>query len=156
MLLYIIIGVFVISIIGLISVYRLSNHYDYRTDENKKIKTFICYNDSSLKTILGIVFGIFSIALLISIYTLCNNYIFSDAVKRANEELYDSLIYKSQTESIRDEFGIVNKEYIDEIQNWNEELVSYKELTNNFWVGIFYPDWFNEFKTIDLNKIEIK
>ena len=35
--------------------------------------------------------------------------------KLANEQRYDSLIYKADTESIRDEFGIVNKEYIDEI-----------------------------------------
>lgn len=34
----------------------------------------------------------------------------------SNEQKYESLLYKAQTESIRDEFGIVNKEYVDEVQ----------------------------------------
>lgn len=34
----------------------------------------------------------------------------------SNEQKYEALLYKARTESIRDEFGIVNKEYVDEVQ----------------------------------------
>ena len=76
--------------------------------------------------------------------------------KLANEQRYDSLIYKAGTESIRDEFGIVNKEYIDEVQAWNEDVIKYKEWQRDFWIGIFIPNIYDDFETIDLENIQFK
>lgn len=76
--------------------------------------------------------------------------------KLANEQRYDSLIYKVETESIRDEFGIVNKEYIDEVQAWNEDVIKYKEWQRDFWIGIFIPNIYDDFETIDLGNIQFK
>ena len=76
--------------------------------------------------------------------------------KLANEQRYDSLIYKAETESIRDEFGIVNKEYIDEVQAWNENVIKYKEWQRDFWIGIFIPNIYDDFETIDLGNIQFK
>ena len=76
--------------------------------------------------------------------------------KLANEQRYDSLIYKADTESIRDEFGIVNKEYMDEVQAWNEDVVKYKEWQRDFWIGIFIPNIYDDFETIDLENIQFK
>lgn len=76
--------------------------------------------------------------------------------KLAYEQRYDSLIYKADTESIRDEFGIVNKEYIDEVQAWNEDVVKYKEWQRDFWIGIFIPNIYDGFETIDLENIQFK
>lgn len=76
--------------------------------------------------------------------------------KLANEQRYDSLIYKAETESIRDEFGIVNKEYIDEVQAWNEDVIKYKEWQRDFWIGIFIPNIYDDFETIDLENIQFK
>lgn len=76
--------------------------------------------------------------------------------KLANEQRYDSLIYKAETESIRDEFGIVNKEYIDEVQAWNEDVIKYKEWQRDFWIGIFIPNIYDDFETIDLGNIQFK
>ena len=76
--------------------------------------------------------------------------------KLANEQRYDSLIYKADTESIRDEFGIVNKEYIDEVQAWNEDVVKYKEWQRDLWIGIFIPNIYDDFETIDLESIQFK
>lgn len=44
----------------------------------------------------------------------------------SNEQKYEALLYKAKTKSIRDEFDIVNKEYVDEVQEWNEDVVKYK------------------------------
>ena len=74
--------------------------------------------------------------------------------KLANEQRYDSLIYKAETESIRDEFGIANKEYIDEVQAWNEDVIKYKEWQRDFWIGIFIPNIYDDFETIDLESIQ--
>lgn len=74
-----------------------------------------------------------------------------------NEQKYESLLYKAQTESIRDEFGIVNKEYVDEVQEWNEDVVKYDSYSKSKWIGIFYPEkYYGNWKTIDLNDIKMR
>ena len=118
----------------------------------------MCIRDRAydLRFVFSMLAIIFIFILIIMLIVMVCVYIPSESNKKQNEERYKALIYKATTESVKDEFGIINKEYIDEIQDWNEDLTGYKELTNNFWVGIFIPDWVNEFKTIDLDKIEMK
>lgn len=80
-----------------------------------------------------------------------------EGYRASYEQRYNALIYKAQTESIRDEFGIVNKEYIDEVQAWNEDLAKYQTYSHNFWIGIFYPKrQFEGFEFIDLESIRMK
>ena len=38
------------------------------------------------------------------------------------------------------------KEIVDEIQNWNEDIVYRREMQDNFWVGVFYPDIYYDFE----------
>lgn len=64
----------------------------------------------------------------------------ADGDRAENEARYESLIYRLQSESSRDRFGILNKEYMDEVQSWNENLAKYQTNSHNFWIGIFYPD----------------
>ena len=58
-------------------------------------------------------------------------------------------MYKAETESYYDEFGLLNKDVIDEIQKWNEDLVFNQEMQDNFWLGIYIPNIYDEFQTID-------
>lgn len=89
--------------------------------------------------------------LIIGIWTSVDGY------RASYEQRYNALIYKSQTESIRDEFGIVNKEYIDEVQAWNEDLAKYQTYSRNFWIGIFYPKrQYEGFEFIDLESIKMR
>lgn len=97
--------------------------------------------------------GIIAVVMLVFI---ANNNLRAQGEKLSNQQTYDSLIYKSQTESIRDEFGIVNKEYIDEVQAWNEDIAKYKNWQRDFWIGIFVPNIYDEFETIDLSSIQYK
>lgn len=87
---------------------------------------------------------------------IAETHVTANGEKLANEQRYDSLIYKAETESIRDEFGIVNKEYIDEVQAWNEDVIKYKEWQRDFWIGIFIPNIYDDFETIDLENIQFK
>ena len=80
----------------------------------------------------------------------------ADASRGKNEERYKALLYKAQAEAIRDEYGIISKEYIDEVQAWNEEVAEYQACSDNFWIGIFFPKKvFEGFETIDLTDIKI-
>lgn len=104
-------------------------------------------------SITSLVSGIIAVIMLIIIIS---SNLGAQGTKLSNQQTYDSLIYKSQTESIRDEFGIVNKEYIDEVQAWNEDIVKYKNWQRDFWIGIFVPNIYDEFETIDLSSIQYK
>lgn len=103
--------------------------------------------------IISLVSGIIAVVMLVFIV---KNNLGAQGEKLSNQQTYDSLIYKSQTESIRDEFGIVHKEYIDEVQAWNEDIVKYKNWQRDFWIGIFVPNIYDEFETIDLSSIQYK
>lgn len=104
-------------------------------------------------SITSLISGIVVVIMLI--FIVANN-LSAQGAKLANQQTYDSIIYKSQTESIRDEFGIVNKEYIDEVQAWNENVVKYKSWQRDFWIGIFIPNIYDDLETIDLDSIQYK
>lgn len=99
---------------------------------------------------------IFGICAIISIIVISVNCIGSEGERLAYEQRYESLIYKAKSEAIRDEFGIINKNYIDEIQAWNENVVKLKNWEKDFWIGIFVPNIYGEFETIDLSEISYK
>ena len=116
---------------------------------------------SGLATAINVVSIVASFLLAFAIIVMlifigCNNMCGSGYVA-SNEQKYEALLYKAQTESIRDEFGIVNKEYVDEVQEWNEDVVKYNSYSKDKWIGIFYPEkYYSNWKTIDLNDIKMR
>lgn len=99
---------------------------------------------------IAVISGIITLVLMTTI--VCQHST-SAGYKAGYDELYKSLQYKIQTEQCRDEFGLINKEFIDEVQNWNVDVAKYKEYQRDFWIGIFYPNIFDDFETIDLSEI---
>ena len=80
------------------------------------------------------------------------NYIGVNAQVESNKERYNAITYKVESGACRDEFGLLNKEVIDEIQDWNEDVIYYKNIQKDFWVGIFIPNVYDQFETIDYTK----
>lgn len=76
------------------------------------------------------------------------------ATRQANAEKYKALTYKLESEACRDQFGLLNKEIIDEVQRWNVKVTYYKAMEDNFWVGIYYPDVYGDLGTIDYETYE--
>ena len=73
-----------------------------------------------------------------------------DAKVAKYEEQYNALVYKVESPNCRDEFGFVNKEIIDEIEDWNAMVVGWNYSRKDFWVGIFYPNnAYEQFEVID-------
>lgn len=125
--------------------------------QNKCIEKYDCSEKETI-TITGVVVaalsGAIAFFMLIAIAAI---QISVDGDKAMWEQRYKALIYKSQTESVRDEFGIVNKEYIDEIQKWNEDLAKRQSYSHNIWISIFYPKRkYDGLKFIDLENIKMR
>lgn len=95
------------------------------------------------------------VAAVIMIFVMIMNHAGVDAKVKSNQERYEALLYKAGSEESRDEHGILNKEIVDEIQDWNEDVTYYQEIQNDFWLGIFYPNIYDQFETIDYSIIKI-
>lgn len=79
-----------------------------------------------------------------------------EGTRRKYEEQYNGIMYKMQTSDCRDEFGILNKEFVDEIQTWNMTVASNQAWRKDFWVGIFFSPAYDDLKLIDMNEFSYK
>ena len=123
--------------------------WDYKKN---KFFNFLYYNDDTLKFIGGIATFISGFIMIIMITILCCMYIDIDARVERSKETFDAITYKVESGACRDEFGLLNKEVIDEIQSWNESIIYNQKMQNDFWVGVFYPNVYDQFETIDYEK----
>ena len=123
--------------------------WDY---EKNKLFDFLYDNDDILRFIGGITTFISGFIMAILITILCCMYIGIDARVEQSKETFDAITYKVESGACRDEFGLLNKEVIDEIQSWNESIIYNQKMQNDFWVGVFYPDVYDQFETIDYEK----
>ena len=64
------------------------------------------------------------------------------------EEEYKAITYKVKSENCRDEFGMLNKEIIDDIREWNEKIIKGKAEEKNLVYGLLLPDIYSDFETI--------
>ena len=96
---------------------------------------------------LGVVLSIIAAIVMVLIISL--NHIGSDAKVEKYKETQKALIYKVESESCRDELGLLNKEIIDEIQAWNEDVAYRKRVQEDLWLGIFYPNIYDQFEIIE-------
>ena len=92
------------------------------------------------------------IAVIIMAICLCVIYSTVDVDIVQREELYKSITYKVESGACRDKLGLLSKEIIDEVQEWNKDVLCYQNVQDNFWVGIFYPNIYDQFETIDYTK----
>ena len=123
--------------------------WDYKKN---KLFDFLYDNDDILRFIGGITTFISGFVMIIMISILCCVYIGIDARVEQSKETFDAITYKVESGACRDEFGLLNKEVIDEIQAWNESVIHSQKIQNDFWIGIFCPNVYDQFETIDYEK----
>lgn len=95
-------------------------------------------------------------AVIVSLLLIIVGYTTMDSYLEKQREQYKAITYKIESYACRDEFGLLNKEIIDEIQEWNENVVFDQSIQDNFWVGIYFPNVLDEFETIDYESFEKK
>ena len=108
--------------------------------------------DYTVESFGWVTVAISGIIMAIMIAVFACTYSGVNAQVEKNKERYNAITYKVESGACRDEFGLLNKEVIDEIQNWNENITYYKNIQKDFWVGIFVPNVYDQFETIDYTK----
>lgn len=125
------------------------------TDKDKNKLFRFLYGKSEWFYNFGLI--IFAIGILVTscavaVLPICN--VGANAKAEQYKERYNALIYKVESGACRDDFGLLNKEVIDEIQAWNEGVIYGKRMEHDFWLGPYWPDIYDQFETIDYNKYE--
>jgi hypothetical protein len=119
---------------------------------DRKNHPFLYENDYKIGAVGIWTTGISALVLAVMVFILCGWYINLDAQVERNKEIYEGITYKVTSGACRDEFGLLSKEVVDEVQKWNEDVRYYKAAQRDFWIGIFIPNVFDQFETIDYEK----
>lgn len=128
---------------------KISKKYNWEKDNNSKIVEYVFRHDDELLFAEGATILILGMIVFIMLIIIIYNHCGINARVQKWRETYDALTYKLESDACRDEFCLLNKEIIDEIQGWNEDVKYNQGIQRDFWVGIFYPNVFDEFETID-------
>lgn len=104
-----------------------------------------------LSAVLTVVAGIAAAIMLIVI--IVNN-VGVEAKIEANKQRYDSLVYQAENNLYENDNDLGKKDLVNQIQEWNEDLAEGKVLQDDFWVGIFYADIYDEFDFIPMNVLD--
>ena len=106
---------------------------------------------SMLSTIFSAIAGIAFVVMLIVV--IVNN-VGVEASIEANKQRYESLIYHAENNLYENDNDLGKKELVNQIQEWNEDLARGKALQDDFWVGIFYADIYDEFNFIPMTVLD--
>lgn len=108
------------------------------------------YDTEWLRTSGAILTVIMIICMVINGVILADAYIGVDANIAVNKEIYESLTYQLDNNVYDNDNDLGKKELYDQIQEWNKDLAYYQAIQDDFWVGIYFPDIFDQFEFIEI------
>lgn len=90
------------------------------------------------------------IAVLVSIVIIIFSNVGLDAKVERYNARYESLVYQYENDIYDNDNDIGKKELMDDIQSWNEDVSYRKKIQDDFWLGIYYPNIYDQFEKIEL------
>ena len=88
-----------------------------------------------------------SIVMLVAIIVKNTNV---DAYVAENQMRYEMLVYQYENDIYDNDNDLGKRDLMEDIQEWNEDLAYYRKAQDDFWVGIFHPNVYDQFEFIEL------
>jgi hypothetical protein len=73
-----------------------------------------------------------------------------DAYVAENQIRYEMLVYQYENDIYDNDNDLGKRDLMEDIQEWNEDLAYYRKAQDDFWVGIFHPNVYDQFEFIEL------
>lgn len=86
----------------------------------------------------------------IMLIVVISNNVGTDAKIAQYQARYDSLVYQYENDIYNNDNDLGKRDLMEDIERWNTDLAYRKKIQRNFWVGIFYPDIYDDFEFIEL------
>lgn len=103
-------------------------------------------NSGIILTILGSVF------VFLSVVVMAINFIGVDGYIARMNTRYDMLTYQYENDVYDNDNDLGKRELIVDIQKWNEDLSALRERQDDFWIGIYIPNIYDQFEYIQLKR----
>lgn len=94
--------------------------------------------------------GIGVVCTMLSIIILIFSYVGLDGYIAERNIHHDMLVYQYENEFYENDNDVGKRDLMKDIQEWNEWLARNQEVQDDFWVGIFVPNIYDQFEFIEL------
>ena len=113
----------------------------YQLEKNNH--EILCVVSCFFTIIFGLVFVILSIG-------MACEYVNIDGRIEEYKTEYNSLVYQYENNIYDNDNDLGKKELMNDILEWNKDLTYMQNAQDDFWIGIFFADIYDQFKTIEL------
>jgi hypothetical protein len=129
----------IISVLLLVAGYVMSEYGDL-------------WEFSIIPTAIGVVASIITLIMLIDVFG--SNIGVPGKLASAQQE-YDSLVFQIENKMYENkyDYDAFRKELIKEVQEWNKKVARGQAMQNDFWLGIFYADMYDQLELISLEPL---